>query len=620
MPATDDFQQLALRFSDPVQHDYEVIRDIILFDATIAERSRITGVDRKTVSEKARRFLEDGMLGLVDRRTLTDKGQRDYPAVVASYILYIKQLYPPIHHREIARIIGRKFGYKTDHKRVQRFLARHPIPVQLPLPVTGYHQFEDAYRARWTVVRLYYEGWHQTSIAGLLKLSRQHVWHILRAFERDGFAGLEDQRTRPATHPDNQLSLPFLKEVLDVQREYPRAGRFRVRGLVAKRTGREPSETTIGRAMAINRRVHGAPPAWATDRPDPSAPDGIVKEMPFEPTHRHRYWFLDYRYLVRVGADDHWVYSLCVIEGYSRKILAGMATEYQDTIAVLQLLSAALSEYGQPEGIVSDNGSVFTSEAYEGLLHDLGIVVCHIEKGKPWQDLLEAQFKVQLRLSEVAFQQATTFEEVQERHATFVGLFNTTPHWAHRDRPDGLRTPVEVLGWVRGRDVDIGVLQCALRHVQVERVVNPRGYVSVQRFYIYAERGLARRRVSVWLYDRRLHVAHRDTLLARYAYQYDRKARRLRAVERPELYHTLYTTHVELWELDDAQWRKVMPRPYERRDPPADTGARQLPLPAVGVVGLVAVLLSHCLRYDLEARAGSAGCLQPRTAGTKAVT
>jgi len=81
-----------------------------------------------------------------------------YPDVVAGYILYLKQLYPPIHHREIARIVGRKYGYKTNHVTVKRFLDRHPIPVQLPLPVTGYHQFDDAYRARWTVVRMHDEG------------------------------------------------------------------------------------------------------------------------------------------------------------------------------------------------------------------------------------------------------------------------------------------------------------------------------------------------------------------------------------------------------------------------------------------------------------------------------
>ena len=69
---------------------------------------------------------------------------------------------------------------------------------------------------------------------------------------------------------------------------------------------------------------------------------------------------------MRLDEDDHWAYSLCIIEGYSRKILAGMATEYQDTSAVLQLLAAVLAEYGRPAGIVSDNGSVFTSDATRG--------------------------------------------------------------------------------------------------------------------------------------------------------------------------------------------------------------------------------------------------------------
>ena len=50
---------------------------------------------------------------------------------------------------------------------------------------------------------------------------------ILDAFDKQGFEGLEDHRTRPPHHPDNQLNLPFLKAVLDLQHEYPRAGRFR---------------------------------------------------------------------------------------------------------------------------------------------------------------------------------------------------------------------------------------------------------------------------------------------------------------------------------------------------------------------------------------------------------
>ena len=65
--------------------------------------------------------------------------------------------------------------------------------------------FAEAYQARWTVVRMWYEGWNKQSIAGCL-LSRTHVYTILEAFARDGFAGLEEQRTRPPQHPGNQLS------------------------------------------------------------------------------------------------------------------------------------------------------------------------------------------------------------------------------------------------------------------------------------------------------------------------------------------------------------------------------------------------------------------------------
>jgi len=424
---------------------------------------------------------------------------------------------------------------------------------------------------------MYYEGWHQQSIANCLQLSRKHVWHILQTFKQDGFAALEDQRTRPAGHPENQLSLPFLKEILDVQEEHPRAGRFRVRGIVAQRTGQAPSEATIGRAMAINREHHGAPPAWSTDRREDDPHAGEVKFLPFTPTYRHRYWCIDFRYLVRIGEDRHWVYSLLILEGYSRKILAGMACEHQDVVAVLQLLSAAIAEYGRPDGMVSDNGSVFTSDIYEGLLRELGIDVCHIEQGKPWQNLIEAQFKVELRLADAAFEQATTLEEIQEQHAAFVELFNTTPHWAHQDREDGLRTPVEVLRWVHGADVEREVLQRALRHLQVERVVTLRGYVSVQRFYLYAERGLARKRVSIWLHEGRLHIAYHETLLAQYAYRYDRQARRLREVDRPVLFPTAYALpQLEFWELDDEQWHKIARRPYEWRAAPADKGLRQL--------------------------------------------
>ena len=574
-PSPDDFHQLKLRFSDPLQHDYEVIRPIVLFAETVTARSEQIGVERTTVGDKARRFLQHGMLGLLDQRT-TKSGRKlqQFPEPLAAYILYLKQLYPPFYDREIVRIIARKFGYQTNHHTVKRFLEQHAIPVQLPLEWTTFHQFEDAYRARWTVVRMYYEGWHLTSIAGCLQLSRQHVGNIIRAFEQDGFAGLEDQRSRPVTHPANQLTLPLLNEILELQKDHPRAGRFRVWGMInTKHPEGGPSERTVGRAMAKNRQFHNAPGPWSTDQPAP-ATDPTPKTFPYRPRHRHEYWYIDLRYLRQL--DGQWTYSVCVLEGYSRKLLAGMASEYQDEIAVLQLLTAALSEYGCPAKLVSDNGAVFTAQAYCGLLETLGIEACYIEKGQPWENLIEAQFKVQLRLADHKFEQAETFEAIQAEHARFIETFNTTPHWAHQDRADGLRTPEAVLAMTRGRRVFPDELRQVLHHLQFERSIDQRGYISIQRFYIYAERGLARQRVSIWLYEGRLQIAYREALLARYAYRYDRKQQQLRTVEQPQLYRTPFTDpQLELWELDDEQWRKVLERPVKRR-PRKGLGGRML--------------------------------------------
>ena len=137
MPALssgEDFHQLKLRFTDPIQSDYEEIRPIVLYAERVTDRSEQTGVARTTLGEKARRFVQHGMLGLVDQRPAhAGRKGHSYPPPVANYILYLKQRYPPIHDREIVRILERRFGYKTNHHTVRHFLVQHPTPIQLEL-------------------------------------------------------------------------------------------------------------------------------------------------------------------------------------------------------------------------------------------------------------------------------------------------------------------------------------------------------------------------------------------------------------------------------------------------------------------------------------------------------
>jgi hypothetical protein len=70
---------------------------------------------------------------------------------------------------------------------------------------------------------------------------------------------------------------------------------------------------------------------------------------------------------------------------------------------------------------------------------------------------------------------------MQALHAAFIDTFNTTRHWAHQEREDRRRTPVEVLEWVRGRPVERAVLRQLFGEVSFLRTVNRYGFVSVQR-------------------------------------------------------------------------------------------------------------------------------------------
>jgi transposase InsO family protein/transposase len=589
--AAEDFEQIRMSFIDPLQHDYEVVRPIVLFGETAAERSRQTGVDRTVVGDKARRFVTDGMMGLADGRP-ENAGRKGhvYPEAIAGYMIYLKQLYPPIHLREIERILERKFGYRTNHHTLKAFLEPYERPIQLELDLTTFSSFADAYEARWTVVRMHSEGWNKKSIADCLKLSRSHVYTILDAFEKEGFEGLEEHRSRPPDHPDNQMSLPFFKEVLDLQREYPRAGRFRIHGLLdQQRDEPPPSERTVGRAMAINRQFHGAPGPWKSARDD--QPEHVsYNHLPYRPDYPYHMWFTDIRYLVQL--DGSWVYSICVLEGYSRKLLAGMASPHQDLTAVLQILYAALSAYGCPKVIVSDNGSVFTAGDYLSILRDLEIEPLHIEKGKPWQNLIEAQFKVQLRLADFKFEQAQTLEAIQNHHASFIETFNTTHHFAHRKRADGHRTPVDVLGWLRGRRVEAKRLRQLFGRAEFLRTVNRHGFVSVQRFYIYAESGLSRNRVLIWIYEGELSIEYQKTLLARYRCDYDLKQGQLQGLSDPTLYTTAFKPpQLELIELDDEQWVKFQRRSSKTYSRRIAMLPKQLPLLDLGASALILLAL-----------------------------
>ncbi len=169
---------------------------------------------------------------------------------------------------------------------------------------------------------------------------------------------------------------------------------------------------------------------------------------------------------------------------------------------------------------------------------------------------------------------------------------NTTRHYAHRKRADGYRTPVDVLGWLRGRRVEAKQLRELFRRSEFLRTVNRHGFVSVQRFYIYAESGLSRKRVLIWIYEGELSIEYHQTVVARYRCEYDPKHKAIQGMSEPTLYRTRFTPpQLELIELDDAQWVKFQQRPSRTYSKRIAMLPKQLPLLDFGVSALILLAL-----------------------------
>src|SRR5690242_5931386 len=116
---TDEWAQLRLRFTEPAQERYELLRPVLLFGQSAPQRARETGVPERTVYRHAQRFETRGMASLVPAGRELEPA---LPAAMRQAILELKAEYPGFHLRELASICAIRFGRCPSHHTVQRVL------------------------------------------------------------------------------------------------------------------------------------------------------------------------------------------------------------------------------------------------------------------------------------------------------------------------------------------------------------------------------------------------------------------------------------------------------------------------------------------------------------------
>ncbi len=542
------WEELKQRFDWPEQEKYEQIRPPLLLDVSVAERAREISVPERTMYRDVKQFKDEGMPSLFS----TEKAKRRVlPPTIRKMIVDLKGEHPAFNNSEIRNIVFVRTGRWLGDHTVERVLAEEPVPLRLHKLYRPYHEIEDSGERREAVVALHLDGWSAKAIASYLKISKMTVYRALDRWFSEGEEG--DLRDKPSGRPRGvrKVDLATIELVRRLQ-ENPELGEFRIHAELVRR-GMDIGRRTVGRILALNRRVHGM------DKPKRSPHQ--KREMPFAATKRHQYWTADVRYIKghKLGGK---IYVISILDNYSRALLASSITRSQDLSAFLSVLYSAVTKYGPPQALVTDSGSIFLSNRAKTIYDALGITKYEIERGQPWQSYIEAHFNTQRRMADWHFQRAESWEEMVAAHDRFVLDYNEQNHWAHQFRKDGRHTPKAVLGWevrVRPQEEELRRVFFSIRFT---RVLDALGYACIMRWRLYAEEGLAKCEVALWLGEESLTVEYEGQALSRYEVKYLSDTGRLWDVSSPQLFETSHVPRqARLFGLEDLGengWLKVL--------------------------------------------------------------
>lgn len=514
MDALPAFDQL--QFGDHIQWRYEVIRPLVLFDDRPAtQRAVETHTHPETVRKLTRRFRQQGMLGLFPEHTeiLPPRRGQPVPSTVVEELMRLKALSNGFGYRELARIIHYKCNERIDDKTVKKLWQQSPGPVQGELPFETYHSQADRSQARLQGIKLYAQGWSKRSISGFLQVSRPTVALWIRRFEAEHLAGLED-KSRAPTIAARKVWLPFMIAVYHLQKRHPDAGRFRIWSLLERD---DISVRTVGRVMALNKQVYDDIPHVARQRlKKPPQPH------PYKATYPHQYWFIDGR-MMDFALDGVKWWSIILLDGYSRTMLAGAVAPSEASWVTLMVLYTACLRYGAPDYLISDSGGAFTSNEVKAVLKRL-----HIEpnplvstQGESYKNLMETHFNIQRRLYDYQFSLTTTPAELEQAHQAFLETYNTTAHEGLLNEGFHPPVPLQVLGEAKGRLYTLEELSRQFSRAVFPRTTNQYGCVTLHSYHFYVEAGLPKTRVLLWVYGEQLRAVLDHVVLAQYQCRYD---------------------------------------------------------------------------------------------------
>lgn len=136
-------------------------------------------------------------------------------------------------------------------------------------------------------------------------------------------------------------------------------------------------------------------------------------------------WVTDITY-IQYGSTT--LYLATVLDLYNNEVVAYKLYDHQQTPLVMDVLKAALEARDFPEGVIvhSDQGSVYTSYAYQNYVKKMNLVGSMSRRGNCWDNAVIESFHSNLKTEEFQYvkMNSLSLEEVRNRVKTYIQYYN----------------------------------------------------------------------------------------------------------------------------------------------------------------------------------------------------
>ncbi len=285
-------------------------------------------------------------------------------------------------------------------------------------------------------------------------------------------------------------------------------------------------------------------------------------------THAHQIWFIDHMHL-RTLRDGQKVYSLIVLDGFSRVLLSHDICQSKGAREACLILLRAFARWGLPEEILSDNAGAFRSLLYRLFLGVLRVKVSYITPGCPWENPFAESFIGTLRAYFYPhMHRQRTAAGIQRVYTEKTDYYNHRVHWEFRN--DEVKTPLGKLGSARGRsmpdDFELKFLATGKRYT---RTVDGQGRISWKRYRLYVRAELKKEKIEIREFFDSLVIIYQSGTAVSYACTHERS--QIASVPNTPVFHAhpgIETTRqLELFDLSQFPLRYVSRRPPNQKHP-----------------------------------------------------